>query len=225
MKIGVFGDSFADRFAGNSWWDELKRFGHNVTSFGEGGSSLAFSAGLLWNHANEFDYLIWCVTSVNRVSFYHDDRAYHVTNAFDSLRQRTTVANLQNISQSYLQNVFHPHGHEVLGNLAVQGALKKFPNLLIIPCFATPVYFMEPPGFNLFELSTLEAQSYFPGQDLYTIFHNWQDIRACHFTCETNYYLATEISQAIDQGTKIFTSDYSNFSQPTQSLSEAFSPI
>lgn len=225
MKIGVFGDSFADRRARDSWWSRLSEFGHDVTSFGEGGSSLAFSAGLLWTHASEFDYLIWCVTSVNRVSFYHDDRAYHVTNAFDQPEQDSSVARLQGISQSYLQNVFHPHGHEVLGNLAVQGALEKFSNLLIVPCFATPVYFMESPGFNLFELSTREAQWYFPGQDLYTIFHKWQDIRSCHFTHDTNHSLANMISQAINQGHTLFTSDYSNFAQPIQSLSEAFKSI
>ena len=52
MKIGVFGDSYADKNAGNDvWFNRLfLDYSHDVTSFGEMGSSIMFSATLIQEH-------------------------------------------------------------------------------------------------------------------------------------------------------------------------------
>jgi hypothetical protein len=218
MKIGVFGDSFADKtFLNNTWWNYLRDYGHTVSSFGEAGSSLAFSAGLLWTHVSEFDHVIWCVTSVNRVSFQYLDRNYHVTNSFDNVESDDEVARRQRISKDYLTFVHDSHGYEVLGYLAVQAALKKFDNITVIPCFATPVYFMQTPGFNLCELSSREAAHFFPGQDLYSIQKNYHDRRAAHFLASTHRQLAVLIDQAVQKKHQLFSADYNSFSNPKQS--------
>jgi len=224
MRIGVFGDSFADKHFDDTWWAFLKNYGHDVHCFGESGSSLAFSAGLLWTHALEFEHLIWCVTNVNRVSFRNQDKNYHVTNSFDAIDEDINIAKKQQISQAYLQHVHDSHGHEALGWLAVQGALQKFQNLTVIPCFETPVYFMQEPGFNLCELSAREAQYYFPGKDLYTIHQQYYDFRSAHFMPSTHLKLAEMINTAVMSGKKIFSADYSSFPPPTDSVEHRFPP-
>ena len=137
MKIGVFGDSFAERRHTEIWWRYLRDFGHDVTSFGEGGSSIAFSAGELWTHHHDFDFLIWCMTSSNRVSVLYQDRFQHVTNGDEIPDQDLGLGlrHLRNTARRYLAEVYHPHSNEVINHLAVQGSLARFDNLLIIPCF------------------------------------------------------------------------------------------
>lgn len=222
MKIGVFGDSFADKNATRSWWNFLSDYGHQVRSFGECGSSLSFSAGLLWTHANEFDFVIWCVTSVNRVSYYHHNQSYHVTNAFDDRLDNKEQQRLQNIARSYLSEVFDFHGQEVLANLAITGVLTKLDRILIVPCFATPFYFMQSPGFNLFQLSTREAKFYFPNQELVSIFERYQDRRQCHLTEESNLLLADKISRCIDHRKKVLDAEYDDFPVPHTPLEHSF---
>ena len=224
MKIGVFGDSFADKHFEYTWWGYLRDFGHTVTCFGESGSSLAFSAGLLWTHAREFDRLIWCVTNVNRVTFRHNDKNYHITNSFDALDNNKEVRKKQKISQAYLGSIHDTHGHEVIGYLTVYGALQKFPNLMIIPCFETPVYFMQSPGFNLCQLSANEAAFYFPGKDLYTIHQEYYDFRSAHLTPITHRALANKINDAINMNSSIFSADYNSFPIPVDLPEDRFVP-
>jgi hypothetical protein len=224
MKIGVFGDSFANKYAHEIWWRYLSDFGHDVTSFGEPGSSINFSAGEFWTHGRDFDFVIWCVTSSNRVSFYHDRQAQHVTNAFESEAKDPVLHHLTSIAKQYLTEVYEPHGHEVVNHLAVKGALNQYNNLLIIPCFDMPVYFMSSCPFNLYKLSTIEAQFYFPGKELYDIYQHYQDLRPGHFTIATHKILAQKIWQAIDNRKKIFSAEYSEFVVPSEPLSKVFIP-
>jgi hypothetical protein len=224
MKIGVFGDSFAEKNAKEIWWRYISDFGHQVTSFGEGGSSLDFSAGELWTHNVNFDFCIWCVTSSNRVSFYHNNESIHITGAFDSPGNNVELMTLQLLAHQYLTQIYQPHGHEALNCLAVHGAVEKFDNLLIIPCFDTPVYFMTEPKFNLYQLSTFEAQNYFPGKDLYDIYQDYYDLRQGHFTMTTHRTLAEKINQAINYNCKIFCAEYSDFFAPSAPLSTVFRP-
>ena len=59
MKIGVFGDSFADKNAEKIWWQFLQNYGHEVTCFGESGSSIVWSAKQIINAKNDFNFIIW----------------------------------------------------------------------------------------------------------------------------------------------------------------------
>ena len=57
MKIGVFGDSFAEKNAKKIWWQFLQNYGHEVTCFGEGGSSIVWSAKQIIDAKNDFDFM------------------------------------------------------------------------------------------------------------------------------------------------------------------------
>lgn len=222
MKIAVFGDSFADKKAQQIWWKYLQEFGHTVVSFGECGSSIAFSAGELWTHHRDFDFSIWCVSSSNRVSFYHKDVCHHVTNAFDHDEDDSDVASFKHIAQQYLEKTYHPHGHEVLNHYATKGVVACHDNVMLIPCFATPIDFMAQSRFNLYQLSTLEAQFYFPKQDLYNIYKKYTDCRQGHFTKVTHETLAEKINTSINDGTKVFCADYTDFPVPIEPLASVF---
>jgi hypothetical protein len=76
MKIGIFGDSFADRNPYNpespfkedeSWIAELERAGHNITTYGRTGTSTWHSFQQFTAHHEQFDHIVFCYSSLHRI--------------------------------------------------------------------------------------------------------------------------------------------------------------
>ena len=211
MKIGVFGDSFANRNDTHAWWNYLSsEHGHHVRCFGEAGSSLSFSVDLLEVNHQDFDHVIWCATSTNRISFWHRDRAYHHTGTVGPTVTGDPILDAKrDITHRYLTMAFEPHFHEIQGRALIDWCLVRYPNLTIIPCFAMPVYFMRAPGFNLFELCEKEVQAAFPGSDMAKIVNSKVDQRQGHLTTPNHQTLARLL--ASDLRTGIFQASYDDF--------------
>lgn len=211
MKIGVFGDSFACHNANHIWWRYLEtNHGHQVTSFGEGGSSLGFSVECLDSHYKNFDRLIWCVTTVNRISIWHKDKIYHNTGTFKCKHTGDYLLDRKlDVIHQYLTEAFDFHFQEILGHALVHWMLDKHPNLMIVPSFSTPVYFMQEHLFNLYDLCKKEVQYIFPGQDAENIVNNSQDGRDGHLTDTNQRILARLIDANLDS--RIFFTEYDNF--------------
>ena len=222
MKIGVFGDSFACRDCTHIWWQYLESdHGHQVISFGEGGSSLGFSVEKIDNHHGEFDRLIWCMTTVNRISIWHDDRAYHNTGTHKPAPTGDWLLDRKlNIIHQYLVEAFDPHFQEIMGHALVGFMLQKYPNLMIVPSFATPVYFMQEHKFNLYHLCQKETQCLWPHQDPHSMINGPQDGREGHLTKTNQRILASLINSQL--GCPIFTADYNDFSFDPQVLAAEF---
>jgi len=211
MKIGVFGDSFANKHCSDIWWKYLQtQHGHDVRCFGEGGSSLSFSVDLIEYHHRDFDTIIWCATSVNRISFWHKDRAYHNTG---TSRPESSgdyeLDDKKKIIHDYLTRAYDWHFQEILGQALIHFMLEKYHNLTIIPSFNTPVYFMQDPGFNLYDLCVMETEFFFPGQETSAIVNSDRDQRQGHLTKTNQKILAELINNDLDHG--IFSISYENF--------------
>lgn len=76
MKIGVFGDSFADRTPYNpespfkedeSWIAEMENAGHKITTYGKTGTSTWYSYEQFLAHHEQFDHIIFCYSSLHRI--------------------------------------------------------------------------------------------------------------------------------------------------------------
>lgn len=77
MKIGVFGDSFADRsnphiekhgltVQNESWIVELENQGHKVITYGKYGTSSFYSFEKFFEQYEQFEYIIFCYSSMDR---------------------------------------------------------------------------------------------------------------------------------------------------------------
>jgi len=222
MKIGVFGDSFADQTSQKIWWRYLQdHHGHNVISYGQSGSSLGFSVECMENYAADFDHLIWCVTTVNRISIWHDDKIYHLTGTHPPDITRDTILDHKlDVIHHYLTEAFDGHYQEILGHSLVYFMLNKYPNLTIIPSFSTPVYFMKEHKFNLYDLCQQEASCVFPGQDLYHVVNGPKDRRQGHLTDTNQRILAQLINNNLAAG--IFCTEYKHFNFDPHTLSREF---
>lgn len=211
MRIGVFGDSFADRTCNKIWWRYLESIhGHKVKSFGESGSSLSFSIEMMDNHAHEFEKLIWCFTSVNRQSFWYKDRIYHNTGTHRPNATGDPILDQKlRVIHDYISLAFDWPLQERFGKALIPFMLSKFSNLTIIPCFGTPVYFMEEKKFNLYRLCQIETENLFPNKNSEDIINSKIDRRQGHITDTNQKILAELINRDLDS--KIFDTAYENF--------------
>lgn len=76
MRIGIFGDSFADRTAyspvshiteDESWIADMENAGHKVTTYGKTGSSTWYSFQQFLAHYEQFDHVVFCYSSLHRI--------------------------------------------------------------------------------------------------------------------------------------------------------------
>lgn len=91
MKIGVFGDSFADRSPYNpdspfkedeSWIRVLEDAGHKVTTYGKTGTSTYWSFKQFLAHHEQFDHIVFCYSSLHRI--------HHLPDGLEGLSFLTT---------------------------------------------------------------------------------------------------------------------------------------
>lgn len=231
MKIGVFGDSFVEhRTPYNIWWKYLdSTYGHTVECFGESGSSLIFSARKILDRYQNYDLVIWCVTTSNRLTVWHranfKDIAIHVTGRHHQRHADPEIQQKINIAEQYINHVFDWQDGEFSGHCVIKTVQATVPNLLIVPSFPTPVYpDIENAGFNLFDLYQQETTTYFPdGREIAVIQDQYNDKRAGHFTDQTHQILAQLISQSLQPG--IFSTSYKNFPPPTELFDSIFEKL
>jgi len=76
MRIGVFGDSFADRTAYNpdspfkedeSWIQAIQLGGNNITTYGKTGTSSWYSFEQFLAHHDQFDHIVFMYSSPHRI--------------------------------------------------------------------------------------------------------------------------------------------------------------
>lgn len=216
MKIAVFGDSFCERVPipnQPSWFELLEDYGHKVTSFGQGGSSVIFSAMLLDQHAANFDFMIWAVTNPTRISIAIDEEpgALHFTSAdlHTSNKYKKETANKIHAAKEYFTHLMEFAEQDLVAASLVHYLQSKYPNLMIIPCFLDPLR----AEFNLFDLCAREINHYFPNIDYPEFFQSHTDLRRCHFSLENNKILSNIIAENLKPG--IFQTSYNNFVNPS----------
>jgi hypothetical protein len=223
MKIGVFGDSFASKYHSNKrdpriWFDFLE---HDVTAFGEPGSSILFSAKLIEQHAAEFDLVIWALTNPGRFSFKtHRSENYHMASPWDVPHGKSIdVLEKHKAFGEYVKHLFDWDDENFVSRCIVEYLINKHINIMIIPSFYDPLGC----DFNLYTAGENESKFYFPKQDLYETLKTYEDIRDGHLTIENQKILAGLISQNLQPG--IFQTDYTNFKQPVAPLEKAFKKL
>lgn len=226
MKIGVFGDSFADKNVPDViWWRYLQTLhGHEVESFGEGGSSIVFSAKKILEKHKDYEFVIWCVTSADRATVWHranyKEISVHVTGRHHVMHSDPEMQLKIDATQQYLLHAWDGPDNEFQSRCVIEHVKSLVPNMLLIPCFAGPLFNADNVGFNLFELCQRETDFYFNNQELGDIYDRYLDSRPGHFTDSTHRVLADLISHSLISGT--FSADYEDFPAPTEPFDGIF---
>ena len=230
MKIGIFGDSFVDGSYGDknstAWWEYLeKEYGHNVDCFGEGGSSISYSAQLILEHYKNYDFIIWAVSNPPRITVRHrknfKDVSLHITGRHAIPNISRFDLELQEkikISEEYLVKVYDAHDGNFSSKCIIDYLKNTVPNLMLIPCFIDP--WQDTINFNLFDLCQKETNFYFPGVELADLYDQYNDFRKGHLSRSTHKTLSKLIANNLTPG--IFRADYTEFENPVELKSEIF---
>jgi hypothetical protein len=222
MKIAVFGDSYADKtWRKDIWWQLLNtEHNHQVECFGESGSSILFSALKIDLLAQNYDLVIWALTTPGRFSLQNKDSTYHIWHAGDSSISSDPIMQKQiSVCRDYLGYVFDWDQENFVGKSIVSYLQQKHNNIMIVPCFPAPLLV----SFNLYNLCEQETNYYFPGKSIPDVYLEYQDLRPGHLTVNNQKILANLINQKLTPG--IFQTDYSNFVKPKLALSQCFDKI
>lgn len=226
MKIGVFGDSFAEHRARDIWWKYLEiDYGHEIECFGEGGSSIVFSAKKILEKFRNYELIIWCVTDSRRITVWHranyKEIEVHVTGRHHKVHPDPEIQLKINATEQYLLEAWDAPDGEFVSECIIEYVKTKVPNILFVPCFGPPIYNdINQSKFDLITLCQRETNFYFPNVELADLYDNYTDLRPGHFTDITHKTLASQIAESLRPG--VFISDYESFPAPTAPKDQIF---
>lgn len=180
IKLGVFGDSFADTAFGHegspdmdmmAWPNRFPSDQYQVTSYGHAGSSVYYSWRKFIEHQHLYDRVIFVITSTERypawVPVAGESYDLHVPNWFQSqaVKRHSSYSNPQvrrridAIEQFYMELTDTPIGTPWLNNmceLMLADVARLRPDVLFIPVY--PHRITMPPGHTY----TQGLDAYFP---------------------------------------------------------------
>lgn len=230
MKIGIFGDSFADDHnlwpnpyngVGPSWIDYLRSKGHQVDNYAGGGSSLFYAYEKFLTTYQNYDKIVFAITNYNRYYVYVDEVNANWFNIgqVEQILNSCTDKNKRNILESirlyyaYIQDEeFQKFCHQLL----IKDIKKTHDNCLLIPCFEDSLIDRLMPLINI---SRHEA-NYWGLEEILPREEDVYDARKCHMCEENNLVLGKSVEKWINTG--IYELDERDFCNPTKNFEHYF---
>jgi hypothetical protein len=219
MRIGIFGDSFADRnlqHYNNVAWFSYLRPHHDITVHGECGSSILYSAKKILEQCQEYDLVIWCLTGAWRHTLEIGSKKIFIHN-YD-LEYDREFSDLVNIIKEF-KNKIESRQDQILIGQCIHGHVSNTAkNIMTISC--SPEILDN--ATSMYTMSEIELQYFLPDQTLYEIFSDYQDLRPCHLSLTNNKIFGNYVLERLRPG--ILDIDYSIVQRPTQSINQLLQP-
>jgi hypothetical protein len=209
-NIAIFGDSFCSLNSQSelSWPKELARLTNaKITNFGLPATSILWSYKQLINVVEQYDWVIWCVSSIQRITINLPVEPWSVhyngPGCWKNYKSPPVIDLLKIVDDFFLKVDFY-EDLNLLYNTLITSTLKQYPNLTVIPCFNQPLNVENYLG----KISQLEVES-LTNIPYNQVWEKYQDCRPCHLTPENNQILAKSIVN--QYGKKIIEVDINDF--------------
>jgi hypothetical protein len=189
MKIAIFGCSFAcmnsNPFSsqgfnshGRPWMKILlDDFGHDITSYGESGSSVYFSYRKFKDNYKNFDKIIFLATHPDRKSFVNMDNLKHFNIGY-GMKKYSWVSQFEfELVRNYYMHIDNMQENTDMRELMIEEVKKISGDALLYIDIPTTVSQLE-------QMEELKRLNY----------DNIDDRRWCHMSNENNYIFATQIN-------------------------------
>ena len=198
MKIGIFGDSFAHNRSDNPTlsWPQILAKKYEVENFSEPGSSLYFSVSELIKYHEQFDKIIFTVTTPGRLLLQDEinPRKKFIPNYHNAVIKKQMFNNdhkmikIINAAMDYFLYIKNDEFDRFIHNLLIDEIEKIRPDTIIIPSFKESLKTDKVSMFNIQWKENL-AWDYMPEVASFT------DRRNCHLTEENNLIFASKVEE------------------------------
>ena len=206
-KLAIFGDSYARKDASDinekSWPEFL--IGYDITNFGDAGTDLWFSYNLFLKNYQQFDNIIFLITSPHRLTLFNPNvKIYpnqNYTTASIKLESATGVENEQyKLIVDYYNLIHNNEKEEKLHQLMIDSVQQLRTDAIVYPCFDN-TWSNEIP---LYSITKFEDKLLGLDKDARNNFYRKgiRDSRACHMT-EANNKIVAELFLSRLNGTKL----------------------
>jgi hypothetical protein len=201
MKIGIFGDSFADeqnifRPDNLSWANQIRESGYDVDNYGKCASSLYYSYLQLKEHHEKYDKIIFTITGDGRLFLEHlPETMQHISHGrIENLKNETNGEYLHVIKAiEYYYAHLHNYSYaKTTHRLLLKECMAIRPDALFIPCFVESLDGGE--DFNLNMISDYDRNQIDSGCVIV------EDRRFCHMNDNNNSLVAGKIKDWINSG-------------------------
>lgn len=234
MKIGIFGDSFAQ--SNTIWshdvcggvgksWSEVLSEKYDVTNFGLSGSSTYYSYNKFILHQNKFDKVIFISSQPGRItleghsmlkcSYLGNVGRRQITNYCDAERQLDVVNKTENdpvdiiklnTALNYYLYLENTQEQLTIHKLYEDSVINLRPDCLLIPAFIQ----RDDSIVELQRISSKEINYW--GAPVQELLKTHREIRSCHLTEKNNLILAGLVDNWIK--TNKFNSSLDMFDDP-----------
>ena len=204
MKIGIFGDSFADPTQMNPTptWSSILSEKHEVDNYAIMGSNLYYSISLILKNYWKYDKVVLVVTQPGRIMIPENYPVSQQKKRF--IPGIATISHLKdNIKpgEEYLDK-FYQAAHQYISllqdlryeiyvhNLMATDITSRIPNIIAIPAFVSSgIHIQKNAMMDIYTKECLAWNS-FP--------YSPQDRRNCHMTAENNVIFASKVEEWIN---------------------------
>ena len=223
MRIGIFGDSFADeqnifRSDNMSWANQIRVSGYDVDNYGKCASSLYYSYLQLKEHHEKYDKVIFVATGEGRLYLDHlPETLQHVSHGRIENLKTETKGEYPQVVKAIEYYYTHLHNYSyarVTHQLLLKECIRIRPDALFIPCFLESSDSGE--KFNLNMISNYDHAQSAEQHNLEGM--SIQDRRFCHMNDNNNMLVAEKIKNWIKTGE--FDIDQTELIQTTIPITE-----
>lgn len=238
MKIGIYGDSYADPIKKNpsaDWMDTLRSKYSDVVTYGVGGSNLYYSVCQFKETHHLFDKKILLVTSPFRVwaknsSIIPKDHRFlpspwYIKSRIDFQKtyNNDPVSREHNIKLFeaaiiYMSFVVNKEEEIYKHQLMIKDILSMDPDTILVPCFHFSG--VDNVKGHLGSIVKKENKAWNTTDEEFINF-NIDDLRNCHMTAENNLIFAEKIIDVIENGTPL-SLDQNDFVDPSVDSKEFY---
>ena len=204
MKIGIFGDSFADdqsmwiehfKEVGPSWIDYLRDQNIEIDNYAFAGSGLYYSYDKFISNFQKYDKIIFLVTSPGRICLPDEDGKY--SHCFSVAKVEKDLATCfdynkkvrLNAVRDYFLYVKNEKFDNLVHDLLIENISKKHSSILMIPSF---IYSRIQSLMPFVKISEFEA-TFWNLTDTLPHGREFQDARKCHMCEENNLMVGKEV--------------------------------
>jgi hypothetical protein len=221
MKIGIYGDSYADPTQMNPTpsWPALLASKYDVTNHAVAGSNLYYSLTQLLKHSNSYDKNILVVTQPRRIMIPEHYTVSEprkrfiagigtVEHMIKDTENESFMIKFYEAAKQYFILLQDSKYEDYIHRLMITDLIKRVPNLIVIPGFA-----QSGVPLNIHSIYEIYAKETTAWNETTESVRQYRDIRNCHMTAENNSIFASKVEEWIS-GSPVYI-NVNDFVAPT----------